>query len=303
MGISIYSGNQIISGSSSSGGSLTPEQESLINSIPNKANKTEIPDISNLATQSEVNNKVDKDGTKILSDENYSTTEKNQVAYLWEHKDDSIDTSTLATKTELSGKADTTHTHVITDVTGLSDKFDDYYTKLETLSKSEIQNLISAVNTNRTWKDSVDTIANLPLSGNTEGDARTITSTGELCIWSNNTWVNIGNATLTDIATESANGLMSKEMVAKLNSIVLDNLATKTELSNKADINHTHSDYAKTSDISNFVTYTDIDNRIDTKLVDYSTTTQNDSKYISMGNLIAGSNINIKDEGYSYRIN
>ena len=65
-------------------------------------------------------------------------------------------------------KADKDHTHEITDINNLEDKFtdienklDDRYTKIETMSKTEIENLVKAIATGVNWKLPVDTKTDL----------------------------------------------------------------------------------------------------------------------------------------------
>jgi hypothetical protein len=55
-----------------------------------KANKNEIPDISILATKTELSGKVDKVSGKGLSTNDYTTSEKNKLAGLSNYDDTSI---------------------------------------------------------------------------------------------------------------------------------------------------------------------------------------------------------------------
>ena len=55
-----------------------------------KANKNEIPDISSLATKTELNAKVDKVAGKQLSTNDYTTVEKNKLASLSNYDDTAI---------------------------------------------------------------------------------------------------------------------------------------------------------------------------------------------------------------------
>lgn len=107
------------------GGSLTPEQEELINQIPNKADRSDIPDVSNLATKAE----VDAVEAKIPDVSNFATKDEipsldgyateswvEGKGYLTEHQDlsdyakktDIPDVSGYATKEDLNSKADKT---------------------------------------------------------------------------------------------------------------------------------------------------------------------------------------------------
>lgn len=55
-----------------------------------KANKNEIPDVSTLASKTELNTKVDKVSGKQLSTNDYTTVEKNKLAGLVNYDDTAI---------------------------------------------------------------------------------------------------------------------------------------------------------------------------------------------------------------------
>ena len=55
-----------------------------------KANKNEIPDVSTLASKTELNSKVDKVEGKVLSSNDYTTSEKNKLASLTNYDDTQI---------------------------------------------------------------------------------------------------------------------------------------------------------------------------------------------------------------------
>lgn len=57
-----------------------------------KADKNEIPDISSLATKTELNTKVDKVSGKGLSTNDYTTVEKNKLASLSNYDDTELRT-------------------------------------------------------------------------------------------------------------------------------------------------------------------------------------------------------------------
>jgi hypothetical protein len=51
---------------------------------------------------------------------------------------------------------------------------------------------IPGLSGNESWKDPVATVGDLPASGNTAGDARVVTATNTIYIWSGSAWVAVG---------------------------------------------------------------------------------------------------------------
>lgn len=148
-----------------------------------------------------------------------------------------IDTLNVAIQAQLTAisntvneKAQLTHYHTTSDISNLYDILANYYTKSETLTASEIQSLISSIAKGLSWKESVDTVEDLPTENNVNGDARIVVSTNSMMIWNTDRWIDIGSSTMIDIATSDVNGLMSKEDKVKLDAIVLTNLVLKSDL-------------------------------------------------------------------------
>ena len=136
-------------------------------------------------------------------------------------------------------KADKDHTHEITDINNLEDKFtdienklDNRYTKIETMSKTEIENLVKAITSGINWKLPVDTKTDLPMTDNKAGDTRIVKDEDSIYVWNeeDSQWVEIGNSCITDLATQTTDGLMSKEDKEKLDSIDLDKALTLDSL-------------------------------------------------------------------------
>ena len=136
-------------------------------------------------------------------------------------------------------KADKDHTHEITDVNDLEDKLkdiddelDNRYTKIETMSKTEIENLVKAIASGINWKLPVDTKTDLPMTDNKAGDTRIVKDEGSIYVWNeeDSQWVEIGGSCITDLVTQNQDGLMSKEDKIKLDSIDLDEALTLDSL-------------------------------------------------------------------------
>ena len=134
--------------------------------------------------------------------------------------------------TELQKKSDINHTHEMFEIEGLNDELNDRYTKAETMSKEEIENLITAIAMGVTWRPPVDTVADLPMTSNREGDARIVKDEDAIYIWNDTSsqWVEIGSSSIVNLASSSQDGLMSKEDKAKLDAIILDELVTLTDM-------------------------------------------------------------------------
>jgi hypothetical protein len=142
----------------------------------------------------------------------------------------------LASKLELTNgldtKADITHIQEISSIINLQTALDNRYPKDETMSKEAIQILFNSISKNMNWKAPIDTYANLQaLTGMVEGDAHVVTENSTIYIYSNSAWVSLGSSSSVPIATESIDGLLSKEDKTKLNAIVVANLVTTTNLS------------------------------------------------------------------------
>ena len=146
-------------------------------------------------------------------------------------------------------KADKDHTHEITDINNLEDELDNRYTKIETMSKTEIENLIKAIASGINWKLPVDTKTDLPMTDNKAGDTRIVKDEDSIYVWNeeDSQWVEIGGSCITDLATQTTDGLMSKEDKIKLDSIIINDLITKTDLST------TLTDYAQKTDLDSYL--------------------------------------------------
>lgn len=168
-----------------------------------------------------------------------------QIAYI---NDVPNKASKSYTDEELLKKAEKIHTHEITDVNSLSNELNNRYTKAETLSTTEIRSLISTLALGTTWKDPVATKTDLDsLIGSVSGDTRIVQDTNVICVYDGTKWVEIGSASVVNLATSTLDGLMSKEDKAKLDSIIINDLITKTDLST------TLTDYAKKTDLDSYL--------------------------------------------------
>ena len=160
---------------------------------------------------------------------------------------------------------DDSHNHIIDNVDGLQTALDNRYTKLETLSKDEINTLVNSIANGMNWKEKVTEVADLPLTGNTESDTRVVTSTSTIYIWNGTSWVNVGSSTSVPMASATNSGQMSATQYSKLESIVIENLATvsgvNTLLTNYvlkdgtkvlSDENYTTTEKIKLSTLSNY---------------------------------------------------
>lgn len=188
-----------------------------------------------------------------LSQENYSTTEKNKLSLLNSDilsqftfvngdllfngnkvENNKLDLSNYYTQSQintlLNNKANIVHTHPISDISNLSTELLNRYTRLETLSKTEIETLINSISKGMNWKESIDLLANLPMTSNNLTDTRVCVETSHIYIWNGTMWVDLGGSSNIPLATETLNGQMSKEDKIKLDSIVLENLVTLTQL-------------------------------------------------------------------------
>ena len=314
-------------------------------------------DLTNYYNKLEVDNlllnKVNVDGTKVLTDVNFTQVDKNKLDALdnfskdytelinkptipsivglasetyVDNKVSSLPSQDLTpyekiidVDTKLVNKADLVHTHEMTSVIGLSDKFVTYYTKLETLSTTEINTLVNNISKGMSWKDSVDNVASLPLLDNTDTDTRITKDTLHINIWSANLnkWIDLGGSDTIPMASELLDGKMSKEQYSKLESIVISNLATTQQLADglatKSDTTHIHSNYVekvigaslpldtkqaewdakadissiptKTSNLTNdsgFITSNDVDG----KLINYETSTQVNTKLVDYAKVV-----------------
>lgn len=143
-----------------------------------------------------------KDVNYVHTDNNYTTVEKNQIANL---------------QTELNNR----------------------YTKLETLSTTEINTLVNSIVKGMNWKDSVNLLADLPITGNNISDTRVVIETSHIYIWNGTTWIDLGGSANIPMASSTLDGQMSKEDKAKLDLIIVANLVTVTDLNsalaNKVD--------------------------------------------------------------------
>lgn len=126
----------------------------------------------------------------------------------------------------LNNKANTSHIHGVSDVTDLENELSNRYTKLETLSKTEIETLVNSIARGMNWKESITNESLLPMVGNTISDTRVIQDVSQIVIWNGVSWIGLGSSSNIPLATELLDGQMSKEDKIKLDSIVLANLVT-----------------------------------------------------------------------------
>lgn len=187
-----------------------------------------------------------------LSQENYTTLEKQKLALLNSDilnlftfingdllfngnkvENNKLDLSNYYNKTEmnnlLNDKANTSHIHNVSDVSNLSTELSNRYTKLETLSKTEIETLVNSIARGMSWKEYVANESLLPMVGNTISDTRVIQDVSQIVIWNGTSWIGLGSSANIPLATELIDGQMSKEDKIKLNSIVIENLITLTQ--------------------------------------------------------------------------
>lgn len=71
--------------------------------LATKANKNEIPDVSTLASKTELNSKVDKVEGKVLSSNDYTTSEKTKLAGLINYDDTAIKKQITDIETSIGG--------------------------------------------------------------------------------------------------------------------------------------------------------------------------------------------------------
>ena len=228
---------------------------------------------------------------------------------------DALNTAIQAQLTVISNtvndKAQLTHCHTTSDISNLYDILANYYTKSETLTVSEIQSLVSSIAKGLSWKESVDTLEDLPTENNADGDARIVVSTNSMMIWNTDRWINIGNSTMIDVANSDINGLMSKEDKVKLDAIVLTNLVLKSDLVDyvkKTDLPTKTSQLINDSNFVEDLNYVHTDNNFSNRYKESMHThtnsstidklsEDNDGVLLFNGSKIEGSsNINIDDE-------
>jgi hypothetical protein len=272
-------------------------------------NKYEIKDIS-----------IVKDSNYIHTDVNFSQVDKNKLDILEnfsKNYNDLINKPDLTgfaqitdVNTGLSAKANISHNQDISTINNLQSELDNRYIKTDTMSKIEIETLVNSITRNMTWKDSVATMTDLnALIGMTVGETRVVTGIATIYTYDGTKWVNLGSSTNIPLVTTTNDGQMTKEDKSKLDSIVVANLITNTQLtsalSSKADISSVPTKTSQITNDSDFTTNTSVDG----KLVNYQTTTQINTKLIDyakltdlsnrlvVGNIKAGSNITITTSG------
>lgn len=274
-----------------------------------------------------------------LSQENYTTVDKNKLALLNSDilsqftyvnnsllfngntvENNKLDLSNYYNKTEMNSllntKANTSHIHGVSDVTDLENELNNRYIKTDTMSKSEIQVLVNSIIKNMTWKDSVTTMDELnALTGMTIGETRIVTSISTIYTYNGTMWINLGSSANIPLATITNDGQMSKEDKAKLDSIIVANLITNTDLasalSSKADVSSVPTKTSQITNDSDFATNVSVDGKIanfqtelqvNTKLIDYAKLTDLSNKLV-VGNIKAGSNISVTVSGNDVTIN
>ena len=283
------------------------ENSQLIQYILNSINISDI-----------VEGKVDKVVGKDLSTNDFGNAEKIKLESLQNFSKDynelnnkpTIPSITdLATKTELTNgldtKANISHLQPISSVINLQVALDSKYSKLETMNTEEIQILFNTVSKNMNWKEPIGTYSNLQaLTEMIEGDAHVVTENSTIYIYSNNAWVSLGSSASVPIATETVDGLLSKEDKIKLNAIVVANIITDTKLADElakyTDTITLDSNYAKKTDlaskanVSDIYTQTQTDNLLNNKVDKVSNKSLIDDSEITRLQAITG--VNTGDE-------
>lgn len=144
------------------------------------------------------------------------------------------------------------HTHTVDEVTETAEKkyvtpadktrWDDKYTKEETnthikTAKDEVIQKINELENGRVWKSSVETFADIAKTYPTPQDTWCVITKDTNIIWmyesSKQQWIDLGHSVIHENATQSKDGLMSKEDKKKLDGIDEVINTAKNELNNK----------------------------------------------------------------------
>lgn len=128
----------------------------------NKADRSEIPDISNLASKRELETgltgKVDKVEGKQLSTNDYTTAEKTKLESLENYDDSGIKAEILTLQTDKASKSEIPDVSLF--ITRTVADLENYYTKSQTYTKEEINQAISAIP-----KFKIQAVDSLPTTG------------------------------------------------------------------------------------------------------------------------------------------
>ena len=218
-------------------------------------------------------NKVDKDGDKVLSDNNYTTAEKNKLTGIAEgaekNKIDSVsDELEISTERQLSIKS-----VAMSKVSGLETALNgkansaDVYAKTETYNKEEVDAKVSSV---YKYKGSVANEDALPTEGQAVGDVYNLEDTGMNVAWDGSKWDKLGSvvdltpyltkddASKTYVSKEDGKGLSTNDYTTedknKLTGIATGAEVNKIEIIKVNDSALTITDKAVNIDLSNYAT-------------------------------------------------
>lgn len=144
-------------------------------------------DLSGYATTAQLANKVDKVSGKQLSTEDYTTAEKSKLAGIETGAEVNIIESIKlnGSTASIAGKVAT----LTLDLSGYA-------------LKSDISGVLR-------YKGNKDTIAQLPSSGNTQGDVWFVTEEDSEWAWNGSEWVELGSTFVVPDATTSVKGIVS----------------------------------------------------------------------------------------------
>lgn len=148
-------------------------------------------DLSDYATKEDLNSKVDKVDGKVLSSNDFTSEEKSKLAELSNYDDSEIK-SLIDTKANIS----------------------------DTYTKPEVDNLVSSVTTNLSWKESVPTFSDIAVKYPKPKDGWTVNvnDTDETYRYTGKEWIVI-SANSIPLATSKLDGKMSKDDKVKLDGL------------------------------------------------------------------------------------
>ena len=149
-----------------------------------------------------------------------------------------VTTYTIQIDGSLKTVGEEKHTHTVDEVTETAEKkyvtpadktrWDDKYTKEETnthikTAKDEVIQKINELENGRVWKPSVETFADIAKTYPTPQDTWCVITKDTNIIWmyeaSKQEWIDLGHSVIHENATQSKDGLMSKEDKKKLDGI------------------------------------------------------------------------------------
>lgn len=236
-------------------------------------------DLSDYATQKYVNNKI-----ALIPSNDLTEYEK-----------------TVDTNNKLANKSDINHTHTLSNITDLSAELDNYYLKNQTLSKEEINILINSISKGMQYKESVSSVSELPSINNEKGDTRKTENNNHINVWDGSQWIDLGNQSVGNIASQTLDGLMSKEDKIKLNSLSVENLVSLTkfneELNKKSNVIHNHDEiYVKKESGKSLIEdlkIQQLDAFLNTDIPTKTSELTNDNNFITKSQIKAGKNITL----------